>query len=1002
VGTGLFAVGDGPQGTGMYLLPDADGDDVADSVTQITGYRGGMGEHGPHDVVLGPDGWLYHNLGNHSWIEHPQEPTSGVRAYYEGDLLRPRLEDPNGHAAGIPAPGGTVWRFTPDGRQWFLETNGFRNHYDIAFNQQGELFTFDSDMEWEVGMPFYKPVRVCHCTEGADFGWRSNAGKWPSYYFDSLPTAIDVGRGSPTGVVFYEHTQFPEKYRGAMLLCDWSMGRILVGYLQPDGASYTGTFDTLVSGNPLNVSDIEVDRDGTVVFCTGGRGTEGGVYRVSWVGQGAQRTPATVSEPADLVSLPQPSAAWHRELVLHERELLDDPLWEELLVKTAVEAPHAQQRLRALSLLAQFGPQPKAELLVRCSNDESPDVRAFATWLLGNSSGPRVAEALAARLADVSPLVKRRACEAYVRSGLEPPLTVSGLLASPDRFVRYHARLALEHVPPTGWKTEVLGSRSPRVKIGGLLALARLGAEALPPDDVLAAALELWQEGFPQVADGDRLDLLRVMELALLAGAQGDAVERLRRLALEAFAADGRSADAATARALDMELGRILSHLQTPGAAEKIVAALEAAEGDRELQIHYAFVSGYLKSGWTPDLERRMFAWYDGTRDWEGGHSFGRWLENIMAMHLERASPEHRRDRLADWAAHPYAARLVLLRSDPAQIADYESLLGGMIEALERDPAAAGGQDLVAVAVESLGRTGTPAAQEALQKLFDSLADRRELVVRAMAAQKAPSHWPLLVKSLDFADSTTLQLAIAALREMDQKPDKPAAMRAAIVAGLRLGDNGGLPAAALVEKWTGEKHDPAAGATAALTHYQGWFAQTYPDETPAELPAADAEKTRYTIAQLVEYLDGSGSAGDAVGGREVFTKANCAKCHKFGAVGEGVGPDLTSVRRRFQRREIVESLLAPSQVISDQYRSLTVLTIDGQIHTGMPLPNQGEGKVVLLLPDAKRLEIPNDQIDEQSPARVSVMPEGVLKDLSLEEIADLFALLETSKQAAGP
>lgn len=203
IGDDLYAVGDGPQKTGLYRLPDQDHNDVADDVILLVNQDGGMGEHGPHDVVLGPDGWLYHNLGNHAWIKNAPEATTPCRAWEEGYLLEPAFEDAGGHAVGIKAPGGTIWRFSPDGKKWFAETVGFRNHYDIAFNQRGDLFTFDSDMEWDVNTPWYRPVRVNHCIPGAEFGWRSGAKNWPEWYFDSLPGTIDVGRGSPTGVLFY-------------------------------------------------------------------------------------------------------------------------------------------------------------------------------------------------------------------------------------------------------------------------------------------------------------------------------------------------------------------------------------------------------------------------------------------------------------------------------------------------------------------------------------------------------------------------------------------------------------------------------------------------------------------------------------------------------------------------------------------------------------------------------------------------------------------------------
>ena len=104
------------------------------------------------------------------------------------------------------------------------------------------------------------------------------------------------------------------------------------------------------------------------------------------------------------------------------------------------------------------------------------------------------------------------------------------------------------------------------------------------------------------------------------------------------------------------------------------------------------------------------------------------------------------------------------------------------------------------------------------------------------------------------------------------------------------------------------------------------------------------------------------------------------------------------VRRRFQRREIVEALLFPSQVVSDQYRSVVLETKSGLAHAGMPLEQPDKSKVVLLLPDATKLEIPMDEVDRMAPSKASVMPEGVLKELSAEEVRDLFAFLETSKQ----
>src|SRR5205085_8465654 len=132
-------------------------------------------------------------------------------------------------------------------------------------------FTFDSDMEWDWGMPWYRPIRVNHCTSAAEFGWRSGTGKWPDYYPDSLGAVVDVGIGSPTGVLSGSGAKFPARYQKAMYILDWSYGRLLAVHLTPKGSSYTGAFENFVwpksltgdaRKSPLNLTDAVVGADG--------------------------------------------------------------------------------------------------------------------------------------------------------------------------------------------------------------------------------------------------------------------------------------------------------------------------------------------------------------------------------------------------------------------------------------------------------------------------------------------------------------------------------------------------------------------------------------------------------------------------------------------------------------------------------------------------------------------------------------------------------------------
>jgi len=1003
----LYAVGDGPQGTGLYLLPDRNHDDKADEVTLLNQPKGKMSEHGPHDVVFGPDGWLYHNLGNHAWIQNKPEPNSPCRNWEEGNLLEPAFEDAGGHAVGIKAPGGTIWRFSPDGKKWWAEANGFRNHYDICFNQYGDLFTCDSDMEWDVNLPWYRPVRINHCIPGAEFGWRSGSKIWPDYYFDSLPTTVDIGRGSPTGVVFYEHTQFPEKYRGAMITCDWSMGRIIVAYLERDGATYKGKWDNLVTGNPLNVSDIEVDRDGSIVFCTGGRGTEGGIYRVTYP-SGAAKTPKAPAAATldDALALPQPQAAWSRELAAGIKAKVGDQWGAGLASKVKTGTP--AQKIRALTLLTQHGPKPDAKLLIETTTDSDANVRQFAVLLLGDHSTPEVAAMLTKLLEDKSPAVQRRACEAFVRSGIEAPVTpLVTLLAGKDRWLRFAARLAMERVPVEKWRSIILEHPEARVQLSGLLALSRLRSGVFS----IKEALSVLGAHFARPVRGfeDRTDLRRMLELALIRDKSGNAdSDQIKRhigeILLHEFSlATAPNLNRATAAPEARESGRLMAWLNVPRAPSALMEAIESSKDDPATQMHYALCLRFVNTGWNLDLKQRYLDWYETTRDIEGGNSLQGYLRNIVSGTLEYYTPEERKELILAWKERPHATRVILSASQPEQVQDFEEVIARLIADSEK-AGSEGGSVMLLLTIEALAKSDAPASQALLRKLFDENVDRRDMIARGLTKNPTDENIPYLERALAASDKTTMQLCLAALAAADYKPAKPAEVRTVILAGLKLGNEGGKAVVGLLQKWTGSTPEKKDDIAAAIAHYQAWFREKYPDERVPEIAKEDQAKTKYTVGELVAFLERSPDAtkGDPTRGREVFAKANCFKCHRFLKEGEGVGPDLTTVRRRFQKKEIVESVLLPSQVISDQYAAVTVVTTDGLTHTGMPLPNPGSKNLLLLLSDATRLEIPAEKVEEQVKAKVSVMPEGLFKDLSLAQIADLFAFLETSKSNPEP
>jgi putative heme-binding domain-containing protein len=277
-------VNENPKGRGLYRVRDTNGDDRYDEVKMLRRLEGG-GEHGVHAILLAPDGkGLYLVCGNMTKLT--DFAASRVPLNWSEDHLLPRMWDGNGFMRGVLGPGGWIARTDPEGQSWELIAVGFRNEFDAGFNRHGELFAFDADMEWDINTPWYRPTRLNHVISGAEFGWRSGAGKWPAYTLDSFGAAVNIGPGSPTGVAFGYGAKFPAKYQEALFICDWSFGKLYAVHLTPDGASYTGTAEEFVTGQPLALTDIVINpKDGAMYFAVGGRRTQSALYRVTYTGK---------------------------------------------------------------------------------------------------------------------------------------------------------------------------------------------------------------------------------------------------------------------------------------------------------------------------------------------------------------------------------------------------------------------------------------------------------------------------------------------------------------------------------------------------------------------------------------------------------------------------------------------------------------------------------------------------------------------------------------------
>ena len=142
------------------------------------------------------------------------------------------------------------------------------------------------------------------------------------------------------------------------------------------------------------------------------------------------------------------------------------------------------------------------------------------------------------------------------------------------------------------------------------------------------------------------------------------------------------------------------------------------------------------------------------------------------------------------------------------------------------------------------------------------------------------------------------------------------------------------------------------------------------------------------------------SEGGAERGRELFLNAEkslCIKCHRLGAVGGQIGPDLTGVGSRFSRIHLIESLLTPSRTIAPSYATLVVALDSGKVVTGVKIAETTD-TIIVGNQEGKQQTIAKSQIEELQVGKLSIMPEGFEKRLTASELTDLIAFLISEKK----
>lgn len=794
-GDSLYYVGQG----GLRRLRDADGDGRADGPSELLRAVRASGEHDAHALRRGPDGWLYLLCGNNagidaSWAQLPSSPIQTPVA-------------------------GCVVRFTPDLKATEIVADGFRNAYGMDFNADGELFTYDSDNERCVSLPWYEPTRFYHVVAGGHHGWLSpqRAAFWrlPSYAADVVTPVVTLGRGSPTGVACYRATQFPADYRGGFFVLDWTFGRVDFLALTRSGSSYTARrqpFVETVGENGFAPTDVLVQpTTGELFISIGGRGTRGAVYRVRYTG-GDAHAAADDAAPA-----------------------APPPAWTELEWRAGC---------------------PARCLADATGNDDFIRRRALAYLRRHRArfNAEMVAQAITANWASDDRLLRASAAELF-----------ADLDSQQRSALRHSASGALEQAT---WSLgAAVGEPSSAAGCAATVIVAR-DASA----DARLAAVRAVQRAFGDVVAPNMVNTVWEGYSRRTPAAKIDAETRAAVLAALRAAFPTGHAE------LDRELARTLAMLEDDDPALRLRVAERLTETSDPLDdIHYLIVLGRLRGPRTAkitSLSARALVGLDAKLDRQQARRDLFFPLRVAELHEELARQDAALNRAiiddGEFGRPEHALFAKAPGFDRRRAA--ERILANLNQAADDEDDATGwNAGLVALVAELPEKRAWPVLRRLWGHagLDDAIllvlsqhphdVDRPKFVAGLGSPQ--PSIVSLSIDALEKLPSSDDEELLALVRALARFPNAPEheAVRGQIVAALR--------------RVSGETAiEPRA------QDWEEWLTRSRP-ALAARLGGADGIDLSAWRRRLAEI---DWSAGDSARGRKVFVQASCAACHSAG------------------------------------------------------------------------------------------------------------------------
>lgn len=834
---------------------------------------------------------------------------------------------------------GGLLRCRPDGSDLEALCSGFENLVEIAFLPGGEIIGTDNWFQAPAG-----GLRdaLVHLLPGGRYPRHANKQAPLPFTGEPLPAVSLFPAVALSGLMRYEGAAFPIEMRGNLFAAEHNSRKISRHILKPLGSTFQAeSRDFVTTDDPdCHPSDVFESADGSIYFIdTGAWYTQhcptGQIRKAPWKGAIYRVRPAEAPPVLDPWGL---TIDWSGAQAARLRELLKD-------ARPAV-------RVRAQRLLARKGAAAVAELGRLLRETDLLKSRLHAVWALSEMREGEAAGALAVFLRD--------------------PEQPAELLAPAARALGMHR--AREHESAL---TSLLHHVNPYVRLGAAEALARCGTSASLPSlwKVLATLPDRMLEHAVVYA------LHPIVDAASLEKALLDPHPRVQQAALILLDQPPRAKGLLKAEV-------VLARLASPDARLRSTAL---------------------------DVLRKHEEWAEASRD-----LLQRWLRQ-PALGSEAAAAL--RDLLLAFQARAPVQEVVgLALSAPDTPADRRVLLLHALAAsrLPRLPAAwrEGLAKSIASAEPAVRReaihTAATLQVPELDELLAAVAENAKEfpAVRLAAARAVVLRKPqlsadlcaLLLSQLDKEIEPLTRLASAEVLGRAQLTEMQVARLLPVVRGDPLISPSVLMSA--VQRAVTADTGAAFLDYLAASLKTGWrpseaelnkVLAALPREMHMQIEAirrqwrqSQAEQGA-RLAEFEPLLEG----GDAARGRAVFfsKKAVCSTCHRVGNDGGVIAPDLTKIGTIRAGRDILESLVLPSSTIAQGFDAYVIVTKNGRSLTGVAA--QTGDLVVVRDATGAEVRLPRDQIDEMRRVGVSLMPEGLERNLTREEFRDLLAFLQS-------